>query len=149
MMELAKTLPDYKRDPKIPLYLWLRQIVIRRLVDVHRRHIGAGRRDARREVNLAQVKNLAADSGSMAVQLSGRITSPLNAVLREEQRSQVQTALQLMEPLDREVIALRHFEQMNNFEVALVLEIEASAASKRYTRALDRLKQIMSMHDES
>jgi RNA polymerase sigma-70 factor (ECF subfamily) len=48
-----------------------------------------------------------------------------------------------MDPLDREVVALRHFEQLTNAETAQVLGLEVSAASKRYVRALQRLKEIL------
>jgi RNA polymerase sigma-70 factor (ECF subfamily) len=143
MLEVARTLQEYLREPTIPFYLWLRQIVARKLIDVHRRHLGAEMRDARRDLNLVQAKQPAADSASLAVQLSAGITSPPNALLRDELRAQVQAALALMEPLDREVLALRHFEQLSNREAALVLEIDTSAASKRYTRALERLRNLL------
>ena len=48
-----------------------------------------------------------------------------------------------MNELDREVIALRHFEELSNIETAKILEIEPSAASKRYLRALKKLREIM------
>jgi RNA polymerase sigma-70 factor (ECF subfamily) len=48
-----------------------------------------------------------------------------------------------MDDVDREVIALRHFEELTNLETANVLEIQPSAASKRYLRAMKRLSQTM------
>ena len=49
-----------------------------------------------------------------------------------------------MDPLDREVLSLRHFEQLTTPEVARVLEISEAAAAKRYLRALLKLKEIVS-----
>jgi len=51
--------------------------------------------------------------------------------------------LNAMEPLDREVLALRHFEELSNGEVAHVLGLSKTAASNRYMRALGRLKEML------
>jgi RNA polymerase sigma-70 factor (ECF subfamily) len=64
-------------------------------------------------------------------------------VQRRELFDQVQAKLNSMDPLDREVLALRHFEQLGNVEVASVLGISEPAASLRYSRALRRLKDII------
>jgi RNA polymerase sigma-70 factor (ECF subfamily) len=82
----------------------------------------------------------AASSVSLAAQLLGRLTSPSQAAIKAETRLRVQEVLNSMDPLDREVLALRHFEQLNNAEVALTLGINESTASSRYLRALKRLK---------
>jgi RNA polymerase sigma-70 factor (ECF subfamily) len=82
----------------------------------------------------------AASSASLAAQLLGRLTSPSQAAVKAEARLRIQEVLNAMDPLDREVLALRHFEQLNNGEVARTLEINASTASTRYLRALKRLK---------
>jgi len=71
-------------------------------------------------------------------------SSPSGAVVRDEQWSIVRSALEKMAPLDQEVLAMRHFEELLNSEVADVLGIEQKAASIRYVRALRRLKIILS-----
>jgi RNA polymerase sigma-70 factor (ECF subfamily) len=76
--------------------------------------------------------------------LLGRLTSPTQAAIRAELQIRLQEALNSMDPLDREVLALRHFEQLSRAETAQVLGIQESAASKRYVRALKRLKEILS-----
>lgn len=78
-----------------------------------------------------------------ATQLVGHRTSPSEAAVRAEMKVRVQEALNSMEPLDREVLMLRHFEQLSNAETAEVLGIEESAASKRFIRAIKRLKEIL------
>jgi RNA polymerase sigma-70 factor (ECF subfamily) len=85
-----------------------------------------------------------ASSVSLAEQLLGRFTSPSHAVMRAEAQLRVQEALNSMDPIDREVLALRHFELLSNGEVAEVLNLSKAAASNRYVRALRRMKQILS-----
>ena len=84
-----------------------------------------------------------ASSISLAAQLLGKLTAPSQAVQRAELQRQVQDALNEMEPLDREVLALRHFEHLSTAEAAQVLEIKEGAAGKRYLRALERLREIL------
>ena len=75
--------------------------------------------------------------------LLGRLTYPSNAAIRAEQILQVQEAVNSLDPLDREVVALRHFENLTRAETALVLGITEEAGAKRYIRALKKLKTIM------
>lgn len=131
-----------KKDEDSSLFLWLRQIAGQTLIDVHRRHIGAKMRDAGREVSL-HAKMPQATSISLAAQLLGRLTSPSQAALRDELSDQLEKALEQMEPIDQEVLALRHFEELTNREVAEVLGIQQKAASIRYVRAIARLKDVL------
>jgi RNA polymerase sigma-70 factor (ECF subfamily) len=129
-------LEHYLAKPGQSFYGWLRLIVGQRLVDVHREHLGAGKRDAGRELPPAS-------SPCLAAQLAGQLTSPSGAAARNEELARLQEALDRLEPLDREVLALRHFEELSNAETAEVLGIERAAASKRYVRALARLKEAL------
>jgi RNA polymerase sigma-70 factor (ECF subfamily) len=140
LLEAAKRLPDYLKDQPLPFFLWLRHLTGEKLVDAHRRHLGAKMRDAAQEVSLHRGAMPAASSASLAAQLLGRLTSPSLAAIKAETRLRVQEVLNSMDPLDREVLALRHFEQLNNAEVAATLGINESTASSRYLRALKRLK---------
>jgi len=79
----------------------------------------------------------------VAIQLVGQFTSPSGAAARADMLTLVQTAIEQMDPIDREVLALRHFEELTNSEVAEALGIEQKAASIRYVRALRRLKEIL------
>jgi RNA polymerase sigma-70 factor (ECF subfamily) len=103
-------------------------------------------RDAGREVSLCQGGMPQASSVSLAAQLLGRFTSASRAAVRAEMQIMLQDALNRMEPIDREVIALRHFEELGNDEVAAVLGLSRAAASKRYVRAMLRLKAVLSGH---
>jgi RNA polymerase sigma-70 factor (ECF subfamily) len=142
-LEVCKGLADYLRAPSLPFFLWLRHITGQQLIMAHRRHLGAQMRDADREVSLYRGALPQASSASLAAQLLGRLTSASHAALRAELQIQVQEALNSMDPLDREVLTLRHFEMLSNDETATVLGIKKSAASNRYVRALERLKDIL------
>src|SRR4029078_12185102 len=83
-------------------------------------------------------------SAALAAQLLGHQTRPSEAAVRAEAKIRLQEALHGMNPLDREVLALRHFEQLTNAEAARVLQIKEAAAGKRYLRALERLRESLS-----
>ena len=108
-----------------------------------RRELGAERRDPRREVSIHDPCLPATTSGFLAERLAARITGPHTAAMRREMKSRLQEALDQLEPLDREVLMLRHFEQLTNVETAQILRIESSASSKRYVRALKRLRSVL------
>jgi RNA polymerase sigma-70 factor (ECF subfamily) len=143
-LEAACRLPDYLRNAGMPFFLWLRHIAGQKLIDVHRRHLGAQMRDAGQEVSLYRGALPEADSLSLAAQLLGRMTSASRAAMRAEDQIKVQEALNGMDAIDREVLTLRHFEALSNDETASVLGLSKSAASNRYIRALRRLKEILS-----
>lgn len=142
-LEISKGIGAYLEAPKLPFFLWLRHITGQKLIAVHRQHLGAQMRDADREVSLYRGALPAASSVSLAQQLLGRFTSVSQAAIRAELQIRVQEALAGMEPMDREVLALRHFEMLSNAETAEVLGIKKTAASNRYIRALERLKDIL------
>src|SRR5438552_3651332 len=142
-LEVAERLQEYLKDPKLPLFLWLRLVVGERLTTLHRHHLGTHMRDAGLEVSLYRGALPAASSAALAAQLLGQHTSPTQAAVRAERLLRIQEALNTLDPMDREVLSLRHFEQLNRAETAQALGIEESAAAKRYIRALKRLKDIL------
>ena len=142
-LDVARRFPEYAASPTVPFYIWLRSLTGQRLVDVHRRNLGAEMRDAGREVSLYRGPLPAASSASLAQQLLAGLTSPTQAAVRAEMQLRLHEVLNSMDPIDREVVVLRHFEELSNIEAAEVLGIETSAASKRYIRAIRRLKAIL------
>jgi len=131
---------DELRTDDIPVFLWLRLKVGNRLIDLHRFHLGAEKRSARREISLFRGAMPLASSASLASKLLGRATSASNAAMRAEARVRVQEALNNMDEIDREVLVLRHFEDLTNAETATILDISQNAASNRHVRALKRLR---------
>jgi RNA polymerase sigma-70 factor (ECF subfamily) len=142
-LDVASRIDDYLRNPKLPLLLWLRLVVGEQLINLHRHHLGAQMRDPRREVSLYGQALPEASSAALAERLLGRETSPTEAAVRAERMLRVQDALNRLEPVDREIISLRHFEQLSRREAAQVLGISEATAAKRHVRALGRLKQAL------
>ena len=142
-VEVVRRLGEYLSEPSYPLFLWLRLIVGERLLKLHRHHLGTKMRDAELEVSIYRGALPAASSAALAAQLLGKHTSPTQAAMRAERMMRLQQALNTLEPMDREVLSLRHFEEMSLAETALSLGIEQSAAAKRYIRALKRLKAVL------
>jgi RNA polymerase sigma-70 factor (ECF subfamily) len=142
-LEFSRSLKEYLRNPEVPFFIWLRFITGRKLQALHRHHLGTKIRDANREISLYRGALPQASSQNLAAQLMGRFTSPSEMVARAELQLRVQEALNSLDPLDRELLALRHYEQLTNAEAAQVLEISESAAGSRFVRALKRLKKIL------
>jgi len=142
-VEAFTRLDEYLRDRSYPLFLWLRLLVGERLLKLHRHHLGTQMRDAGLEVSIYRGALPAATSAALAAQLLGEYTSPTQAALRAERLLRIQEALNTLDPIDREILSLRHFEQMTLAETALSLQIGESAAAKRHIRALKRLKSIL------
>lgn len=142
-LEAAEHRSEFLRQPARPFFLWLRGIVGNKLLELHRYHLGTQRRDAGREVSLYRGHMPEASSAALAAQLLGHATRPSEAAIRAEVKIRLQEALNAMDPLDREVLVLRHFEQLSPAETAQVLGIREKAAGMRYLRALKRLKDIL------
>ena len=124
-------------------FIWFRMIVTQTLIESHRRHVGAQKRSAAREFSIHGGWTSASTSISLAHHLLGHLTSPSGAAIRAELSKQLDAALESMSDIDREVLALRHFEELTNSETALVLEMSEQAASARYVRALARLRHVL------
>jgi RNA polymerase sigma-70 factor (ECF subfamily) len=142
--EAARRRGQSRSGPSRPFFLWLRHLTALKLAEVHRRHLGTPRRDADREVTLHRGGLPPADSVSLAAQLLGTLAAPSQAVLKAETRLRVQEALNGMDPIDREVLALKHFEQLSTAEIAAVLGPSKAGAGSRYLRAIKRLREILS-----
>jgi RNA polymerase sigma-70 factor (ECF subfamily) len=142
-VEAVTRLEEYLRSPSYPLFLWLRLLVGERLLKLHRHHLGTQMRDAGLEVSIYRGALPAASSAALAAQLLGKHTSPTQAAVRAERMMRLQEALNTLDPMDREVLSRRHFEEMTLAETALSLGIGEAAAAKRYIRALKRLKAIL------
>jgi RNA polymerase sigma-70 factor (ECF subfamily) len=141
--DVADDLDVYLADPKLPPLLWLRLHVGRRLTTLHRQCLGSQVRDAGQELSIYHGALPEASSAALASMLLGHQTTPSKAALRAERLLRVQEAVNALDPIDREVIALRHFEQLGRAETAQVLGITPGTGAKRYFRALKRLKDAL------
>jgi RNA polymerase sigma-70 factor (ECF subfamily) len=142
-LDASLRLPHYSEQRQFSPFVWLRMIVGQTLIDVHRRHLVAQQRDASREAAPRFHGFLNTTSVSLTACLPGQFTSPSQTVMQSERTDKLREAIESLEPIDQEVLALRHFEELTNKEIAEVLGIEQKAASIRYVRAVAHLKEIL------
>ncbi len=143
-VDVSQYIDRFISQPEMPLIVWLRIMTTQRMIDIHRRHLGAEKRNAAQDVSLNQPGVYEATSACIAVQLVGNLPTPSAGAQLGERIQKLEETLERMDPLDREVLAMRHFEELSNGEVAEILGLSKSAASNRYVRALKRLKDISS-----
>jgi RNA polymerase sigma-70 factor (ECF subfamily) len=146
-LDTGRRLGDYLRQPTLPFFLWLREIVGQQLAVAHRLHLGT--EDAGCGVSLHRGALPGASPAALAAQLLGHAAATDNATIRAGRKVRIQEALNGMDALDREVLTLRHFEQLSNAETALVLGLTETAACNRYVRALERLRGLLSGTSET
>jgi RNA polymerase sigma-70 factor (ECF subfamily) len=141
-IEIARRIQEFIDGSSVSFFVWIRQKTMQTLIDIHRKHMRE-KRDPNREIAFVSISLHQTTSLSIARQLIDDVTSPSQAAVREEEVLQLQMALELMNETDREVLALRHFEQLNNQNVAEVLGLTPTAASNRYVRAAAKLGEIL------
>ncbi|MHB8899455.1 MAG: sigma-70 family RNA polymerase sigma factor [Thermoguttaceae bacterium] len=139
----AQRVGQYLERPSVPVFVWLRQVTLQVLIDSHRRYLATGKRDVRQEVNRQQAESAVGGSLGLSAQLADSLTSPSQCAVRREMLAAMRLALDGLGSADREVLVLRHLEELSNNEVAAILGIDKYAASKRYLRALARLRSAM------
>ena len=139
----AKRLDHYTKQTEMSAFLWFRLLIGQQLIDLHRQHLEAEMRDVRKEVALQPAGPSPHTSMAIAAHLIGKMTAVSEMVQRAERIEKLEATLNQMDATDREVIALRHFEELSNVETAKVLGIETAAASKRYIRAMAKLAELM------
>jgi RNA polymerase sigma-70 factor (ECF subfamily) len=147
-LDVFKNLGEYIESPSTSFFIWLRNVVGLKLAEVHRRHLAIQKRDVRRDISIYRGALPALNSVSLAAQLLGQLTTPSQTAMKTEMRIRLQEVLDCMDEIDCEVIAMRHFEQLNSQEVADVLGMSKSGASSRYIRAIQRLKEELSQFSE-
>lgn len=140
---VLKEIANYPLQLNIPFYVWLRGIAVNKLHELHRYHLGTQKRAATRERSIDFDLRFDLSSNVFANQLADSGTSPSGAIMREEMKIRLENAIDQLLPSDKEIIALRHFEQLSSVECGYVLQVGDKAASMRYLRALRRLKEIL------
>jgi RNA polymerase sigma-70 factor (ECF subfamily) len=142
LLKASGRLADYLKSPSMPFHLWLRQIAQDHVIDAHRRHRVAGARSVDREA--APLAEFADRSSlDLVAGLRDPGLTPASTALRHELERRFRDAIAELDELDREVILLRHFEQLSNVEVARALNLSEPAAGMRHLRALRKLRAIL------
>ena len=134
---------NYEHDPERPFYLWIRKIAENKLLEAHRRHVGAAKRGVHRERNLHDRRATISSASLAGFFVASSGSGPLSKAMRAEVKQMIQQALDEMDDIDREVLVLRHFEQLSLSEIGDVLELSKSGAAKRYRIAVERLRMVV------
>ncbi len=140
MLEVSQRLADYLRNPAMPFHLWVRHIAKDHMIDAHRRHRQAQRRSLDREQPLVPAGLADQSSLELAGQLIDHEMTPATAAVRHELQKRMEQAVAALEEDDREIILMRHYEQLSNQEVATALGLTEAAASMRHLRAVRKLR---------
>lgn len=136
----ARRLPEYLRDRPVAFYAWLRRLALDQLAELRRRHLQAGRRAVGREEPAALPDQSALE---LAERLFARSGSPSARLHRLERRDRVRLALAELPKRDREVLVLRHLEQLDTADIAAVLGVTENVVYARHLRALRRLRDLL------
>ncbi|HEY2838080.1 MAG TPA: sigma-70 family RNA polymerase sigma factor [Pirellulales bacterium] len=142
LVEANRRLTDYLSKAGMPFHVWLRHLARDRLIDAHRRHRGAARRSVDREQKLGGPGIDDASAADLAALLLDRQMTPAAAATHHELERRFAAALETLDEIDREIILMRHFEQLSNQQAAQALDLTEPAAGMRYLRALRRLRAL-------
>jgi RNA polymerase sigma-70 factor (ECF subfamily) len=140
LTDASQGLDKYLRERPLPFYPWLRRFAWERLVELHRRHVRAQKRSVTREEPVDFLLSERSTS-ALADHLLAQGTSPSNRLVRDELLGQVRAALEALTTKDREVLVLRHLEQLSTSEIATILGLTPGAVMTRHTRALIKLRE--------
>jgi RNA polymerase sigma-70 factor (ECF subfamily) len=143
LLEASRRLRDFLQNPVMPFHLWLRHIAKDHIIDAHRKHNQAKKRGVSREQPLARPGWTERSSLDLAGQLIDQEPTPASAAIRRELERRLHAALERLDENDRDMIFMRHFEQLANQDVAAALGLTEAAASMRYLRAIRRLRDLM------
>jgi RNA polymerase sigma-70 factor (ECF subfamily) len=143
LLEAHRRLSDYLRDPVMPFHLWLRHIAKDHVIDAHRRHRVAQRRSLDREQPIVPAALNDHSSYELAGQLLDQERTPASEAVRRELQRRLDAAIAELNEQDREVVLMRHAEQLSNQDVATALGLTEAAAAMRYLRAVRRLREAL------
>lgn len=143
-IDVAERVQFFLDDPSFSFFVWVRLVCLQTLSNIHRRHFSARKRDVSKEKSISVQNSFFDESVNLACQLIGKLTSPSEALVKKELSAKMEKAISFLSDSDREILELRHFEQLSNTEAAEILGIKTKAASMRYIRALERLREIAS-----
>jgi RNA polymerase sigma-70 factor (ECF subfamily) len=148
LIEANRRLSEYMKDPSMPFHVWLRCLARDHLITAQRRHRGAQKRSVDKERAINQPAYADHSSADLASMLAAKGLTPAADAIRRELQRRFEESLEQLNEVDREIIVMRHVEQLTNQEVANALELSEPAAGMRYLRALRRLKDILGTSPE-
>ena len=148
MIEANRRLQKYLENPVMPFHLWIRQMARDRIIDAHRRHRGSEKRSVDREKSMVAAGAMDRSTMELAAQLCDAEMTPAEAATMRELQKRFQNAIEELDENDREIVVMRHVEQLTNQDVATALGLSEPAASMRYLRAIRRLRSLLNVSSD-
>lgn len=145
-LEISRRLAEFRAKRPMPFFLWVRLLTGQKLAEFHRRHVRAAQRTVAREITPGSIPSASSASLAKAFVDPGR--SPAHKAAGREVLARIRSALERLDELDREVLALRYFEGLTNDEAAHVLGLSSSSAKRRHVQALRRLRAELPRADD-
>ncbi|MEZ6093393.1 MAG: sigma-70 family RNA polymerase sigma factor [Pirellulaceae bacterium] len=139
LLQANNHIQDYIEKPPMPFFIWLRWLTSQQINQCHRFHLDAQKRDARKREDIGNANSPL--SAILATQFA--LSTPSKIASKKEMVAIAIRVLDQLKPTDREILSMRHFENMTNQEIAIALKIEPSNASTRYVRALSKLRRAL------
>jgi RNA polymerase sigma-70 factor, ECF subfamily len=143
LIEANQRLTEYLKSPSMPFHLWLRHLAQDRIIDTHRRHRQAQRRSIDKEQPIHKPAWADESATSLVAELMDSERTPASEAIQAELARRLTNAINELSDDDRDIILMRHHEQLANQDVAKLLGLTDAAASMRYLRALRRLREVL------
>lgn len=134
---------SYRPEGGMSPYLWLRFLTLQQLLIAHRKHLSVKARTATLESPLDVIQAMSVEADSVVESLLGAGSSPSEKAVRNEELQQLAVSIEQMDSVDREILVLRHFEQLEFSEISTILDMSYDAVSSRYRRSLRKLGAVL------
>ena len=138
----------FENRPDVPVYFKLRTILLQTIATAERKHLQSRKRDAYKELEVSDDGDTETPARAGWNQFADTMTGPVTQVARRDRYALLEEALANLSENDRCILEMRHFDGLGNAECARLLEIEPKAASIRYVRALQRLREKLAEYTE-
>ena len=138
----------FENRPDVPVYCKLRTILFQTITALERKHLQAAKRDAYKDVDVADGNDTATQARLSWNMFADTVTGQVTRIARQDRYALLREIIAELPETDRTILEMRHFDGLGNTECAELLEIEPKAASIRYVRALQRLRQKLAEYTE-
>ena len=138
----------FENRPDVPVYFKLRTLLLQTIKDLERKNLQAQKRDAYKDLAVAEGNDTATQAQLSWNRFADTMTGPVTQLARGDRYALLRKALEGLAENDRNILEMRHFDGLGNAECAQLLKIEPKAASIRYVRALERLRQKLAEYTE-
>jgi RNA polymerase sigma-70 factor (ECF subfamily) len=141
-LEAYRDFVQFRGNTPAEFVAWLRRILVRNIARLVERHMAAQKRDVRKEVSLDAIARSFDQSTCRLGQVLGvAVDSPSDRVASSERAALVADHLAKLPSHYREVLVLRHLEELPFDQVAERMRRTPAATRMLWVRAIDQLRK--------